>query len=162
MDGHISDNKLITAKQCLAKSIDKYIEQELKQKNYFQNEEAIELMKWLYDNEILSIKREIIMNNVTLSMLKQCRKNDIENLIKEMKLTTATAIEFRSAFNRIKTGNNVKIDKKCNHCNRNYTDLIEENEQLKQEIIQLKQVKTKYFQWTEHFNFCKFTTVVFC
>ena len=128
-DHHLTDHKVVQAKQCVKKSIVRYIERELKLTNYFQNEEGLELVKWLYDSQLLSIKREIMINNVSLLMLKQCTKNDTENLSREMKLTTATSIKFRTAVDELNTDSN--------NSNGN---LVKQIELLKQENAELKQV----------------------
>ena len=139
IDHHLSDKKISNARRYMQQSIDKYMEQQLKCKNYFTKNEGLELMKWLYNCQLLSIKRKILMNNISLSMLKQCTKNDIENLIKEMGLTTASSVKFRVAVDKLQTDvimtDEAKIDS-----NKSYDDLMKEVELLKEENGQLKQV----------------------
>ena len=101
-DHRMSDHTVNYAKRRIELCVKKHIETKLKQKWYFKKEEEKEhsvffFMEWLYNNELLSIKDKIFFHEISLNVLKQCRKDDIEMLIKEMQLTTVQRVKFRNA-----------------------------------------------------------------
>ena len=70
----------------------------LKQFNSFQD--GLKILQWLFNNDFLTnskIKKEILNEKISLKVLKQCTKEDIEQLITSMKLKTTTRIKFRQA-----------------------------------------------------------------
>ena len=70
-------------KQLIEQSIDKYMSKELNMQCYFNSQkfEGYKLIKWLYDNQLLSIKKEIFRHQITLDILSKCNKKDLEQLI---------------------------------------------------------------------------------
>ena len=108
----------------------------------FKEFEGYKLIEWLYDNRLLSIKDEIISCKISLSTLKQCNKNDIENLLSEMRSKTCDKIKLRTAIlNFIKKMEpNKDEDKKTeSFYESKYNEMVQENEDLKQENVKLKQ-----------------------
>ena len=89
-----------TAKQLIEQSIDKYMREELKMQSYFNHQEfeGYKLMEWLYDNQLLSIKKEIFSHQISLEILSQCDEEDLGDLLKEMKLKTTTRVRLQKAF----------------------------------------------------------------
>ena len=82
LDGYM-DEDMDDAKQLIEESINKYMKEELNIQTYINSEEfeGYKLIKWLYDNQLLSTKREIFANEISLSMLKHCTKSAVSELI---------------------------------------------------------------------------------
>ena len=137
-DGNMT-NRVNDAKQLIEISIDKYVIDNLKVQYDFTNKEfeGYKLIKWLYDNELLSIKREILSCKVSLAKLKQLR-----NLLSEMGLATDT-IKFRNAvFNFFKMECSEDEDKKTeSFYELKYNETVEKVEDLEKENFKLKLVK---------------------
>ena len=141
-DGYINahDNGN-NAKQLIEESIKKFMVAELNTKYYFNNEEfeGYKLIKWLYDNHLLSIKSKILSCRMSLSMLKQCNKNDIENLLSEMGLKTSDKIKFRNAvFDKH------DAEKTESFYELKYNEMVQQIEDLKQENTKLKEVESHH------------------
>ena len=78
-------------------SATKYVQEDLHLRPYLNENSGFELMKWLSDNELLSIKDIIFTNKISLDLLKYGTKEEFEDLIEEMKLTTTQKLKFRKA-----------------------------------------------------------------
>ena len=75
------------AKQLIELSIQKFMIEKLKIKYYLNSKEfeGYKLIKWLYDNQLLSMKKEIFVNDISLLMLKNCIKSAVRELITKKK-----------------------------------------------------------------------------
>ena len=140
-DGYMNEyGNVNDATKLIEVSIEKYMVAELKIKHYFNNDEfeGYKLIKWLYDNQLLSIKSEILLCKMSLSMLKQCNENDIENLLAEMKLKTSDKIKFRNAVLNFDKDDSKKTE---SFYELKYNEMIQQVEDLKQENKKLKKVE---------------------
>ena len=120
-DGCMNNNdRTSQAKQLIEQSIEKYIIEQLKGTNYFDhiNLEGYKLIEWLYDNQLLSIKRQMFTSNVTMQMLFECNREDFDQLVKEMKLKTSIKIKFRKAFQNFKKQQQQTSDREKNEKQR--------------------------------------------
>ena len=87
------------AKQLLQLAINKYMTEELKIASYFNTQfDGYKLIEWLCDHQLLSIKKEIFLRQISLEILSQCNNKDLDDLIKEMKLNTTTRIRLQKAI----------------------------------------------------------------
>ena len=114
-DGYMNKRDNVNrAKNLIEKAIEKFITQELKTKYYFkmQSFTGYELIEWLYDNQLLSIKREIFTNEISMEMLSKCDDKDLDELLKEMKLKTTTKIKFQEAVNHLRQQQQAKQEQK--------------------------------------------------
>ena len=104
------------AKQLIEESIKKFMIKELNVEYYFNESdfEGYKLIEWLYDNQLLSIKGEILSSKMSLSMLKQTH-----------------------GVSKVTLGYE---DEKTSSYESKYNQLVEQVEALKKENGKLKQV----------------------
>ena len=100
-DGYMTNNGSVhDAKQLIEESIKNYMIEKLNIQYYFNFKEfeGCTLIEWLYDNQLLSIKSKIFSNEISMKILLECKQEDLDALVKEMKLKTTTKIKFRKSF----------------------------------------------------------------
>ena len=102
-DGHMDDEDIDDAKQLIELAIKKYMIKKLNVKYYFNFSEfeGYKLIKWLYDNQLLSIKCEIFLCSISMNVLLDCNDKDCEELVEEMKLSTSMKVKFRNARQKL-------------------------------------------------------------
>ena len=86
-DHHMNETDVKDAKQLIFKSLSKFIECDLKSSNYMRQDDGYNLMKWLYDNQLLSIKDKLLCNYVSIELLKECSWDDVLKLANRLNLT---------------------------------------------------------------------------